>query len=136
MCVMIENEIHLSQPVKVLGIFSQAIYVDDFEKSKTFYSELFGLAITSAEGSCGCFLGVGENPQAIYLEGGHPQKQTDAAGSNVSFMMRVADARTAFNDLKGSGVRVVQPEPVHMGGGAYWFQFFDPSGNLLEMVSM
>ncbi len=133
---MIQHETLTRHPLIVEGIFAQAIYVADFERSKAFYSETLGMKVTGSEGASGCFLGIGANPQAIYLEGGHPDKTPDPTRSSVSFMMRVADARNAFDDLQERGVQIVQQTAVDMGSGSYWFQFFDPSGNLLEIVSM
>ena len=83
----------------------------------------------------GSFLHVGESKRAIYLEGGFPKHKPDSKISAVSFMMMVDDAPSAFAELKRHGVQIVQERPYDMGNGSFWFQFFDPSGNLLEMVS-
>jgi hypothetical protein len=31
-------------------------------------------------------------------------------------------------------VKIAQNEPMDMGQGDFWFQFYDPSGNILEVL--
>ena len=124
-----------TESIKVTSIFAQAIYVADLEQSLRFYCDLLGFTKSNSMGESGSFLALGENSRAVYLEGGHPATEPDSNRSAVSFMMCVPDVKAAFEALKSSGVQMVQSDPVDMGEGAFWFQFFDPSGNLLEIVS-
>ena len=52
----------------------------------------------------------------------------------VAFVFHVESASALHAKLKEAGVKFVHEEPMHMGGDNYWFQFFDPAGNILEAV--
>jgi len=122
--------------IRLNRVFAQAIYVDDIEVAKEFYTKVLGMTICQVEGAKSCFLGIGNNPQAIYLEGGHPPRVPDVNGACVSFMLCVENPEEAFEELSRRGVITLQNKPMEMGGGSLWFQFIDPSGNMIEMVSM
>ena len=41
----------------------------------------------------------------------------------------------AYDELKDAGVTFVHDKPQDLGGGNFWFRFYDPAGNILEIVS-
>ena len=51
-----------------------------------------------------------------------------------AFVFSVVSASELYERLKQAGVRFVHDEPMHMGGDNYWFQFYDPAGNIIEAL--
>ena len=119
----------------VKDILGVTIYVDDFASAYDFYAHLLGLERSMEAGENACFFRLNGNEQAIYLEGGHAAREQTADSNALSFMMVVDYAPDAFDRLKEAGVRMVHDAPQDLGDGNYWFRFYDPSGNILEMVS-
>ncbi len=124
----------------ILGV---AIYVDDFAEAYDFYAHTLGLERSSEAGNAAddgsspnaCFFRIADNPQAVYLEGGHTRHEQDADSNGLSFMLMVDSAHAAHARLTEAGVKFIHDAPQDLGGGNYWFRFYDPAGNILEIVS-
>lgn len=116
----------------ILGV---TIYVDDFDSAYDFYAHTLGLERSQESGPNACFFRMAENPTAVYLEGGHTAREQSPDANGLSFMLMVDSAPEAFDSLKAAGVRMVDAAPQEMGEGNYWFRFYDPAGNIVEMVS-
>jgi predicted enzyme related to lactoylglutathione lyase len=116
----------------ILGV---AIYVDDFETARDFYAHTLGLELASQSGPNACFFRIADNPNAVYLEGGHPRHSVPADATQLSFMLAVDSAPEQFVRLTEAGVRMVHDTPQELGEGNFWFRFYDPAGNIVEMVS-
>ena len=114
---------------------SVCIYVDDFKVAVDFYSHVLGLEKSEDCGDNACFFLLSENPQAIYLEGGCRRVEHSPDSTGISFMLVVDDAVEAYEELKEMGVTFIHDKPQEMGEGNYWFRFYDPAGNILEIVS-
>ena len=121
--------------IMVRDILGVAIYVDDFESARDFYAHTLGLEIASQAGPNACFFRINDNSSAVYLEGEHPHSSVDPHASQLSFMLVVDSAPEAFVRLTEAGVRMVHDEPQQLGEGNFWFRFYDPAGNIVEMVS-
>jgi predicted enzyme related to lactoylglutathione lyase len=119
----------------VKDILGVAIYVDDFETARDFYAHTLGLELATQAGPNACFFRLADNPNAVYLEGGHPRSNATENTSQLSFMLIVESAPEAFVRLTEAGVRMVHDEPQQLGEGNFWFRFYDPAGNIVEMVS-
>ncbi len=119
----------------IKDVMSVCIYVDDFSKAFDFYAHVLGLEKSQDAGENACFFRLNDNPMAIYLEGGHEKKTQDPKATGLAFMMVVEDAKGAYQSLKEEAVHFVHDAPQDMGEGNYWFRFYDPAGNILEIVS-
>lgn len=49
-------------------------------------------------------------------------------------MPGIENAQSLFAEFQKDGVQVLQEEPMEMQPGVFWFQFQDPSGNILEVL--
>jgi catechol 2,3-dioxygenase-like lactoylglutathione lyase family enzyme len=125
------------QPLQKFSVeeaMSITVYVDHFGIAHDFYTRVLGLKVSGELDNASCFLYLGDNPHGIYLEGGHTRQRVDEGSSRVSCMLSVDSALNLYKKLISESARVVQDEPKQMGENAFWFQFYDPAGNLLEAV--
>lgn len=122
------NEFSLEEAMSVV------VYVDDFQAAADYYTRILGLKVYGEIGENSCFLYLGDNPNGIYLEGGYSRPALDERSARLSFMLSVDSVLRLYERLKAESVRCVQDAPKQMGKNAYWLQFYDPAGNILEVV--
>ncbi len=118
---------------RVKGIAFGSVYVDDYEAAAAFYGGVLGLEKLHDMGSQACFYGL-DDDTGLYLQGGNRRAEYDKDTMRVAFVFAVESASATHDRLKRAGVKFVHEEPVAMGGDNYWFQFYDPAGNLLEAL--
>jgi len=114
------------------GIAFATAYVDDYSKALAFYQKHLGFVIKFPMGEKASWGKIGE--LGLYLEGGNAPAGITAKTVRASVVFAVPSAYEFFKQLKDDDVPLLQPEPQHMGEGDYWFQFRDPSGNILEAL--
>ena len=118
---------------KVKGLAFASVYVDDFEKAYRFYAEVMGLEKEYDMGSAACFFKLSDST-GLYLQGKNKPASYAEDTMRTAFVFSVDSATATYERLKAAGVRFIHPEPRHMGGEQYWFQFYDPAGNILEAL--
>jgi len=119
---------------KITGLTVACVYVDDFAAAHTFYADLLGLELQYDMGANAGYFKINETC-GLYLEGGNVRRQeVDPKSVRASFIMYVGSASAMFQKLRDAGVRTVQSELTNMGGDDYWFQFYDPAGNIIEIL--
>ncbi|MEO8512497.1 MAG: VOC family protein [Ignavibacteria bacterium] len=118
---------------KIISISMGSIYAEDYDDSFRFYNGVLGLDDYSPMGDKACYFNIGKD-QGLYLEGGYepPEYGNDAA--KASFTFQVNSASKLFEKLRKNAIRTVQKEPMKMAENIFWFQCFDPSGNIIEFV--
>ena len=84
-------------------------------------------------GSAACFFKLSDNT-GLYLQGKNKAASYGEDTMRTAFVFSVESAGATFERLKTAGVRFIHPEPRHMGGEQYRFQFCDPAGNILEAL--
>jgi len=118
---------------RVKGIAFGSVYVDDFAAAYRFYGEVLGLEKQYDMGSQACFFKL-DDDTGLYLQGGNRRAEYDKDVMRSAFVFAVESASATYQRLERAGVRFVHDEPVAMGGDSYWFQFYDPAGNILEAL--
>ncbi|HVZ42133.1 MAG TPA: VOC family protein [Candidatus Kapabacteria bacterium] len=118
----------------ITGVSIACVYVDDFAKAFEFYSGLLGLKKKYDMGEQACYFEFEGKEWGLYLDGGNDPSEITVNTSRASFMLSVPSSLALHTRLVAAGVRCVQNPPQHMGGGDYWFQFFDPAGNIIEVL--
>lgn len=118
---------------QIRSISMASVYTDDYSKSFEFYNDLLGLTDFNPMGNQACYFNIGAM-QGLYLEGGYTPFEGNNRIVRTTFTMDVVSAFEMFEKLKEAGVKIVQTEPMKMQEGSYWFQCFDPSGNMLEFL--
>ncbi len=119
--------------IHVKGIAFVSVYVDDFDKSLSFYKDVLGLEKLTEMGNDAAFLAIGENP-GLYLQGGNKAQNLKQDRTRATFALSVKSAWKTFDHLRQNHTKIIQSEPMDMGQGDYWFQFYDPSGNIIEIL--
>jgi predicted enzyme related to lactoylglutathione lyase len=118
---------------KVKGLAFASVYVEDFEKAYQFYANVLGLEKQYEMGSAACFFKLPDNT-GLYLQGKNKPASYAEDTMRAAFVFSVESAAATYDRLKVAGVRFIQAEPMDMGGDNYWFQFYDPAGNILEVL--
>jgi predicted enzyme related to lactoylglutathione lyase len=118
---------------KVKGLAFASVYVDDFERAYDFYSRVLDLEKEYDMGGAACFFKLPDNT-GLYLQGKNKTANYGEDTMRAAFVFSVESAAATYERLKGTGVRLIHTEPKHMGGEQYWFQFYDPAGNILEAL--
>jgi len=118
---------------KVKGLAFASVYVDDFERAYEFYAGVLGLEKEYDMGTAACFFKLSDNT-GLYLQGKNQPASYARDTMRSAFVFSVESAGATYERLKAAGVRFIQSEPQHMGGEQYWFQFYDPAGNILEAL--
>lgn len=113
---------------------SIVIYVDNFQTALDYYTCVLGLKLYGAPGENTCFLYLGDDPNGIYLEGRYAKQVTEEKSTRLSFMLNVHSVMELYEKLKSESVPLVHKSPKKIGENSYWFQFYDPAGNMLEAV--
>ena len=123
----------IADATEITGIPFVSVYVDDFAVAFAFYNEVLGLRKQSDMCENACFFRLGAE-SGLYLEGGNSRLEVKRDTARSTFTFGVESATAMFEKLKAADVKLVQAEPMDMGQGDFWFQFFDPSGNILEVL--
>lgn len=118
---------------KVKGIAFASVYADDYETAYRFYSEVLGLEKQYDMGSAACFFKLGDDT-GLYLQGGNRRASFEKDTMRSAFVFAVVSASATWARLEQAGVRFIHDQPMNMGGDNYWFQFYDPTGNILEAL--
>ena len=117
---------------KIKNICFACVYVDDYQQALRFYKKHFGyeeLYKMGEKASWGKAGGAG-----LYIDGGCREVRITDKCVRASVVFGVDSAWQFFEQLKTDEVETLQPEPEDMGEGDFWFQFRDPSGNILEVM--
>jgi predicted enzyme related to lactoylglutathione lyase len=118
---------------KILSINMASVYAEDYDTCFTFYHDVLGLEGASPTGSKSCYFSIGKN-QGLYLEGGYEPSEADIKTARTTFTLEVGSAKAMFEKLKKKGIRTIQKEPMKMAENIFWFQCFDPCGNMVEFI--
>jgi predicted enzyme related to lactoylglutathione lyase len=117
----------------IRGVAFAAVYVDDFGRAYAFYSDVLGLEKLYDMGTSACFFSLPDET-GLYLQGGNTPAAYGVGTMRSAFVFAVESAGATFARLQEAGVRLIHDAPQNMGGDNYWFQFYDPSGNILEVL--
>ena len=117
----------------ITGIEFGSVYTDDFTKSYKFYTEVLGLKRQFEMGNLACFFEIPDN-SGLYLQGGCKPMEFDSETMRTAFVFTVASASAMYEKLKTAGVKFIHDAPIEMGPNNYWFMFYDPAGNILEIL--
>lgn len=125
--------ISVADATAITGIPFVSVYVDDFADAFTFYHEILGLEKQADMGEKACFFRLGAD-SGLYLEGGNVPVDVKRDSTRATFTFGTESASAFYDKLRAAGVRIIHAGPMDMGQGDFWFQFCDPSGNILEVL--
>lgn len=118
---------------KITSISMGSIYAEDYDDSFRFYNGVLGLDEYSPMGDKACYFQINEK-QGMYLEGGYEPPESGFDSAKASFTFQVGSASEMFAKLRKNAIRTIQKEPMKMAENIFWFQCYDPSGNIVEFL--
>jgi predicted enzyme related to lactoylglutathione lyase len=119
----------------LLGVSFSSVYTDDYQKAYQFYTEILGMKKQFDMGDLACFLNYGkEDKQGMYLQGGCEKIEYTTESARTAFVFSVESASALYKKLKEFGLKMIFDKPIDMGSGDFWFQCFDPCGNIIEFL--
>jgi len=119
----------------LIGIAFVSVYTDNFEEAYKFYTEVLGMKKQFDMGNLACFLNYGKDgKEGMYLQGGNDEPEFTESSSRAAFVLSVKSASALHKKLVDYGLKMIQPEPMDMGAGDFWFQCYSPCGNILEFL--
>ncbi len=118
---------------EIKGVAFISVYTDDFKKTFKFYSEVLGLKKQFDMGDMACFFAVPDDT-GLYLQGGNTHVEFTPETMRTAFVLSVPSASAMWKKLEAEGIKFIHEEPIDMGAGDFWFQFYDPAGNILEIL--
>ncbi len=120
---------------ELIGVAFISVYVDDFEKAYKFYTDVLGMTKSFDMGSLACFLNYGkEGKEGMYLQGGNDKADFKESSSRPAFVLSVKSANELHAKLLQHNIRMIHDKPMDMGQGDFWFQCYDPCGNIIEFL--
>lgn len=125
----------MSDLTKVTGTAFLSVYVDDFQKAFAFYHDVLGLKKQFDMGENACFFGLDDDLEfGLYLQGGNKTSSYNEDTQRASFVLSVPSAGKLYEKLSELGIRMIQSEPIQMSEKDFWFQCYDPCGNIIEFL--
>lgn|GEM_PF-965439 len=124
-----------TMPAKVKSLEFLLIYAESLEDSLPFSTRYFGFEKQFEIAQDGSVYGsIGE--VGIWIGPGHKKSEPEGADKicRTKAMLGIESAQSLFVEFQKDGVPVLQEEPIEMQPGVFWFQFLDPSGNILEVL--
>jgi predicted enzyme related to lactoylglutathione lyase len=125
------SEAKMSNLKVVNGFRFALIYVDKLEECQAFYEKYLGFEKTDDFGTDEIYGRMGDIE--VWMGGNYRRDKTDELSTRASVMLGVESVGKLFASLKADGVRIIQEEPKDMGP-AFWVQFEDPAGNIVEVL--
>ena len=122
---------------KLNGILETALYVDDLNRSRKFYKDIFGFEVMDS-GERLCALGVQPGQILLlfkkYASANLPLAATDGEGQlHLAFAISAGELDTWENWLTKQGVSIELRRTWERGGRSIYFR--DPDGHLLELAT-
>lgn len=110
------------------------IYAKELQSSIHFYQKYFDFKIDPT-----IKLGPGEvyglmGSVGAWIGEGHIVPKSPELMARASVMFRVKEIFDLYQKLLTGGVELIQSAPVMMLPNEYWFQFKDPSGNIIDVL--
>ncbi len=112
----------------ILGMSSIWYPVAEWERAKTFYTDLLGLSLQACDNAAGwASLAVGSPSIPFFLV--RNARKAGSGGPVLGF--DVTDAATLLSRLTTAGIRV--DAHVQEGAGVRIYTVYDPDGNAIEL---
>ena len=112
------------------------IYAEDFEETKAFYEKYFGFKqefeMPDTELGPQTWGKTGE--VGMWIGGGYERVEVTERSCRSGVMFGVESAVELFKQLQTDSIKVLHEAPVPMQDGVFFFQFEDPSGNLIDIL--
>ena len=121
--------------MKITGIKETCIYVEDLQRTKSFYSDLLELALISLVPDRHVFFRAGHSVLLCFIAE-QTEKETvlppHGARGSVHFAFEVQDYEESLTCLRQKEIRILHEQEWKNGRRSFYFH--DPDNNLVEVI--
>ncbi len=132
---LVAAAIQENKVLKTQGMRHVALRVADVERSKNFYTEVFGMRVVWQPDPDNAYLSSGSDNLALHREPGRDQAKADAGAlDHIGFF--VADLKQLEENFAWAGQRglqIVRPLRQHRDG-THSFYIEDPDGIVVQLI--
>lgn len=122
----------MTTSTSVTGLKFALIYVDELEPTQKFYEQHLGFEKTH-EFRPGEIYGKAGQIE-IWIGSGYTRTNISENSTRAAMMIGVESVGSLHQSLLANGEKIVQDQPIEMQPGTFWLQFFDPAGNIIEVL--
>lgn len=123
-----------TRPAPTAGLRHIALFVERFDETVNFYTELLGMRVEWHPDADNIYLTSGNDNLAIHRFKGGAREPAQQRLDHIGFIIdspAQVDAWHAF--LFANGVRILKAPKTHRDG-AHSFYCLDPDGNVVQMI--
>ena len=123
-----------TRPAATAGLRHVALFVERFEETVRFYTELLGMAVEWHPDPDNIYLCSGNDNLALHRYQGGARAAAGQRLDHIGFIIDTPEQVDAWHDfLAANGVRIVKPPKTHRDG-ARSFYCFDPDGTAVQVI--
>jgi catechol 2,3-dioxygenase-like lactoylglutathione lyase family enzyme len=130
-----------TRPAPTAGLRHVALFVERFEETLRFYTELLGMSIEWQPDADNVFLSSGNDNLALHRllvsgsrGGGDARAPAQQRLDHIGFIIDTVQQVDEWHEfLRANGV-AIKTQPKTHRDGAHSFYFLDPDGNAIQMI--
>ena len=122
------------RPQATAGLRHIALFVERFDETVFFYTELLGMRIEWHPDADNIYLTSGNDNLALHRFHGGAREPAQQRLDHIGFVIDAIEQVDAWHDfLSANSVRIVKAPKTHRDG-ARSFYCLDPDGNVIQMI--
>lgn len=124
----------MQRPKPHRGMRHIALFVEAFDKTLWFYTELLGMAVEWQPDEDNIYLCSGSDNLALHRYRGEPRPVSGQRLDHIGFILNAAEDVDSWYDFLRKNAVNCPSEPRTHRDGARSFYCLDPDGNLVQMI--
>lgn len=123
-----------SRPAATGGLRHVALFIERFDETLAFYTELLGMAIEWQPDADNVFLSSGNDNLALHRFSGGERAPGQQRLDHIGFIIDTPALVDQWHEfMLANGVAIRTPPRTHRDG-AHSFYCLDPDGNVIQMI--
>ncbi len=124
----------MQRPKSHAGLRHLALFVENFEETLRFYTELLGMEVEWQPDDDNYYLCSGCDNLALHRYRGQPRQPAAQRLDHLGFILRRPEDVDDWHDFLAANGVAIKAAPKTHRDGARSFYCLDPDGNLLQMI--
>jgi len=125
---------HGYRPAPLAGLRHVALFIERFEETLHFYTELLGMAIEWQPDADNVFLSSGNDNLALHRFLGGERAPSQQRLDHIGFVIDTPQQVDAWHQFLLSNGVAIKTKPKTHRDGAHSFYCLDPDGNAIQMI--
>lgn len=122
------------RPQPTAGLRHIALFIERFDETVTFYTELLGMRVEWHPDADNIYLTSGNDNLALHRFHGGAREPAQQRLDHIGFVIDTMAQVDAWHEfLRANAVRIVKEPKTHRDG-ARSFYCLDPDGNIVQMI--